>query len=197
MKTITIIIIVILGLLNNLTAQTSFSLNFTDTAQASGINNLVQIGGTLTNNTSGQLQMSMQLLDINIPSDWDVVMCDAEQCRPAGIVFSIFQMNPNQSAGVYVDFSVGNTSGIGTAKVKIENVGSSNGEVSIWTMRVDATITGVVNYSMEKEEPILTEWFTLQGQLIKDINNVPKGIYIQRLHFEDGTFVSTKVYANR
>lgn len=197
MKTITIIIIVILGLLNNLTAQTSFSLNFTDTAQASGINNLVQIGGTLTNNTSGQLQMSMQLLNINIPSDWDVVMCDAEQCRPAGIVFSIFQMNPNQSAGVYVDFSVGNTSGIGTAKVKIENVGSSNGEVSIWTMRVDATITGVVNYSMEKEEPILTEWFTLQGQLIKDINNVPKGIYIQRLHFEDGTFVSTKVYANR
>jgi hypothetical protein len=194
MKTIILMIIISLGLLKNLSAQTSFSLNLIDTSKLSGTNTLVAIEGTLSNTSTAAIQMKMQLLNIAIPNDWEIVMCDPSHCHLPGTVFSVFSMNQNQVSPIFVDFRVGNTAGIGTATVLFQDL--SNWETSIRFLKVDASITGVTNYSMTEKIVTQTEWFNIQGQSIHSIKEVPKGIYIQRLHFDDGTSFSSKIYVN-
>lgn len=194
MKTICIILMG-LGLAASITAQTSFSLNFTDTCFTTGTNSYVAIEGTLRNKNASPLQMSLLLKNVHTPSDWSVVACDPQQCLPLGIVFSTFTMSPNQVAPIFVDFTVGNTAGVGTAEIELTDL--NNSETSLWALKVTtSTTTNTVTYQLEEQKPILVEWFNFQGQRIQNIKTVPSGIYIRRLSFERQAASSTQVYVN-
>ncbi|MCH8904335.1 MAG: hypothetical protein IIA45_10520 [Bacteroidetes bacterium] len=105
----------------------SFSASFSNTTLNGSPNSTISFGGTCTNfDCCNLINLKITITPLSIPADWDFQMDLLGSSVPQGTLTETFFVSPSQVGNISADFIVGNTSTIGNADIRIEDVANPN-----------------------------------------------------------------------
>ncbi|RMG79544.1 MAG: T9SS C-terminal target domain-containing protein [Bacteroidetes bacterium] len=117
----------ILFLLGCFLSTIGFAQNFTfnnngDTIQYGRLNLSYNFSATVENLTSSSKNYRAELINIQLPSTWEVSYCTPAACYPPGVTNTTFSLDGNSQGAITTEFHVGNTKGLGSVRLKVTDL---------------------------------------------------------------------------